>query len=375
MKPAWAIGLMTGTVLDGYIDIAMIKTDGQSIEAFGPWELAPYPVDIRDLLARTFTAALEWRFEGPEPAIFRQAEIALTEAQSLAVNAFLDKHGYTASDIAAVGFHGQTVLHVAPQGGVRGHTRQLGDGARMAEIVGTNVVYDFRSADMAAGGHGAPLSAIYHKAALRKVRAGSETTILNLGGVANLTWCDGDEMIAFDTGPANAPVNDWIAQHTGGDMDVDGALAASGSVDEERLKALLEHPFLAAPYPKSLDRFDFSASMADGLGLEDGAATLTAFTAGAVGKALDLLPVRPRRIIVCGGGRKNPVMMREIGKRTGAEALPAESVGLRGDAVEAECFAYLAMRSLRGLPISFPHTTGVKTPLAGGVLAAARSAA
>ncbi|MBC01647.1 MAG: anhydro-N-acetylmuramic acid kinase [Rhodobacteraceae bacterium] len=375
MKPAWAIGLMTGTVLDGYIDIAMIKTDGETIDAFGPWELAPYPVDIRELLGRTFQAALAWQFKGPEPEIFREAEQALTEAQSLAVKGFLERHGYAASDISAVGFHGQTVLHQAPEGGRRGYTRQLGDGAMMADIVGTDVVYDFRSADMEAGGHGAPLSAIYHKAALRKINAGSDTAVLNLGGVANLTWCDGDHMVAFDTGPANAPVNDWIFAHSGGDMDENGAIAARGTVDEAKLRTLLEHPFLAAPYPKSLDRFDFSASMADGESLEDGAALLTAFTAGSVGKALDLLPSRPRRIVVCGGGRKNPVMMREIAKRTGAEVVPAESVGFRGDAVEAECFAFLAVRSKRGLPLSFPLTTGVKEPLGGGVLAQARATA
>ncbi|MEM5583809.1 anhydro-N-acetylmuramic acid kinase [Roseibium sp. AS2] len=369
MKSVWAIGLMTGTVLDGYIDIAMIRTDGTQIDAFGPWELAPYPTDIRDLLGKTFEAALKWRFEGPEPEIFREAEIALTKAQSQAVNQFLDKHGYTSSDISAIGFHGQTVLHAAPESGKRGHTRQLGDGNLMARITGTDVVYDFRSADMDAGGHGAPLSAIYHKAMLKKIHTGGETTILNLGGVANLTWCDGDEMIAFDTGPANAPVNDWIMEHSGEDMDVDGQTAASGTVDEDRLKKLLEHPFLAAPYPKSLDRFDFSASMAEGLDQADGAATLTAFTAGSVGKALDLLPKRPKRIIVCGGGRKNPYMMRELGKRTGAEIVPAESVGLRGDAVEAECFAFLAVRSKLGMPISFPLTTGVQEPITGGQLA------
>jgi anhydro-N-acetylmuramic acid kinase len=375
MKSVWAVGLMTGTVLDGYIDIAMVKTDGETIDAFGPWELAPYPVDIRDLLSRTFKAALEWRFEGPDPEIFREAEMALTEAQSNAVNTFLSKHGYSTSDVAAVGFHGQTVLHAAPENGARGYTRQLGDGARMAEIVGTNVVYDFRSADMAAGGHGAPLSAIYHKAMLRKIHAGGETAILNLGGVANITWCDGDRMVAFDTGPANAPVNDWIGEHNGAEMDVDGRIAAGGTVNEDRLRELLKHSFLAAPFPKSLDRFDFSASMAKGENLADGAALLTAFTAGSVGKALDLLPSRPKRIVVCGGGRKNPVMMRELAKRTGAEVVPAESVGLRGDAVEAECFAYLAIRSMRGLPQSFPLTTGVKDPLPGGVLAPAPVAA
>jgi len=369
MSAEWAIGLMTGTVLDGNVDIAMLQTDGETIRAFGPWELAPYPAGVRALLARTLEAAREWRFEGPEPAIFREAERALTDGQAHVVNAFLDKHGYRAADIAAIGFHGQTVLHMAPQDGRRGRTRQLGDGARMAAIVGTDVVYDFRAADVAAGGQGAPLAPVYHRAMLARIGAGAETAILNLGGVANVTWCDGDEIAAFDTGPANAPVNDWVGRHGAGEMDRDGRIAATGTVDEARLAALLRHPWLSAPWPKSLDRFDFPAAMADGLSLADGAALLTAFSAGAVGRALDLLPKRPSRLVVCGGGRKNPVLMREISARAGVEAVPAETVGLRGDAVEAECFAYLAIRSLRGLPQSFPATTGVPAPMPGGVLA------
>lgn len=374
MEAVWAIGLMTGTVLDGNVDVAMVKTDGETIDAFGPYELMPYPVDVRDLLFRTFETAREWRFQGPEPTIFREAETVLTEAQAQATNLFLTRYGYQASDIAAVGFHGQTVLHIAPQHGKRGHTRQLGDGQRMAEIVGANVVYDFRSADVSAGGQGAPLSAIYHKALLARIGAHADTAILNLGGVANISWCDGERLIAFDTGPANAPVNDWIRQHNGADMDEDGRIAAGGRVDERRLRELLEHPYLMAPYPKSLDRFDFPAAMADGKDLADGAALLTAFSAAAVGKALDLLPRRPERLVVCGGGRKNPAMMRELVKRSGADAVPAEEVGLRGDAIEAECFAYLAVRSMRGLPLSFPLTTGVREPMKGGVLAPFRAA-
>ncbi len=369
MQPAWAIGLMTGTVLDGFIDIAMLRTDGEHIAEFGPWELAPYPTDIRPLIRQTFDAARDWNFTGPEPAIFREAEIALTTAQSEAVNQFVARHGFAAQDIAAVGFHGQTVLHQAPQGGKRGHTRQLGDGALMAGLTGIDVVYDFRSADVEAGGQGAPLSAIYHRAMLDKIGGGPETVILNLGGVANLSMFDGQSLMAFDTGPANAPVNDWIRARTGEEMDFDGRIAASGQVDEDRLARLLDHPFMSAPFPKSLDRFDFPAAMADGLGLEDGAATLTAFSAGAVAKALALLPHPTRRIIVSGGGRKNPQMMVELARRTGAEILLAEDVGLRGDAVEAECFAFLAMRTLAGLPISFPLTTGVPAPQTGGRIA------
>ena len=369
-KPVWAIGLMTGTVLDGMIDIAAIRTDGTAIFEFGPWTLTPYPTDIRALLADAVAAALEWRFEGDEPAIFREAEQALTRAQSEAVAIFLAVHKMQSSDIAAIGFHGQTVLHRAPVTGRKGDTRQLGDGQLMAEILGIDTVYDFRTADMRAGGQGAPLSASYHVALLRRIGADASTAALNLGGVGNITWWDGaDHFEAFDTGPANGPLNDWIKRHGGGEMDMDGAIALSGKVDEERLAKLLDHRYFGAPHPKSLDRYDFTADMANGLSLADGAATLTAFTAGAVGRGLDLLPIRPSRLIVCGGGRKNPAIMAAIAQRAKVEAILAEAVGWRGDAVEAECFAYLAVRRLAGLPISFPMTTGVPEPIEGGRVA------
>ncbi|WP_372424813.1 anhydro-N-acetylmuramic acid kinase [Salinarimonas chemoclinalis] len=372
MQPVWAIGLMTGTVLDGMIDVASIRTDGERAVEFGAWRLAPYKTDIRALLAEATRAALAWRFEGPEPAIFAEAERALTLAQAEAVADFMAETGLDPADVAAVGFHGQTVLHRAPEPGRPGDTRQLGDGALMAQRLGVDVVYDFRTADMRAGGHGAPLSASYHAALLRKIDAGPGTAALNLGGVANITWWDGaDDFHAFDTGPANGPINDWIIRHGRGEMDVDGALALAGRVDEERLARALEHPFLAAPYPKSLDRYDFTADMADGLSLEDGAATLTAFTAGTVARGLDILPTRPERLVVCGGGRKNPALMRELERRTRAAIVPAEEVGLRGDAVEAECFAYLAVRALRGMPLSFPETTGAPEPMTGGRIARA----
>ncbi|MDJ1465365.1 anhydro-N-acetylmuramic acid kinase [Nitratireductor sp. GZWM139] len=369
-EPVWAVGLMTGTVLDGNIDVALLKTDGERIEAFGAYTLAPYPQSTRDLLEETLQQARAWNFEGDEPAIFAEAEEVLTRAQAHAVRELVESHGLTMADIGAVGFHGQTVLHRAPQEGRLGETRQLGDGDLMYSILGCPVVYDFRSADMRAGGQGAPLSAAYHAALLRDVDTDGETAVLNLGGVANVSWWDGaDRLIAFDTGPANAPINDFVKAQGLGDMDRDGALAASGTVDEARLAELLKHPYLTASYPKSLDRFDFGASMADGLDASTGAATLTAFTASAVGKALDLLPVRPNRLIVCGGGRHNPTIMKMLGERAGVEAAPAETVGWRGDAIEAECFAFLAVRVLRDLPISFPTTTGAPEPLRGGKIA------
>jgi anhydro-N-acetylmuramic acid kinase len=268
-----------------------------------------------------------------------------------------------------VGFHGQTVLHRAPAQGRSGRTRQLGDGALMARLLGRPVVFDFRSADMAAGGQGAPLSAVYHDALLGGLADAEGTAVLNLGGVANVTARVGDGLAAFDTGPANAPLNDFVAARGLGEMDRDGRLAAAGRVDRGRLAGALEHPFLARPYPKSLDRFDFGHDWVADLSDEDGAATLTAFTAAAVGRGLDLLPERPGRLIVCGGGRRNPTLMAMLETRAGVRAQPAEAAGWQGDAVEAQCFAHLAMRRLRGLPGSHPATTGAAAPTLAGRIA------
>ena len=370
MEPIWAAGLMTGTVLDGNIDVALLRTDGERVAEFGPWRLVPYPPGLRELLTGTLAAARAWDFTGPEPAIFAEAEAALTDAQADAVRLVAEEDGPGLARLGIVGFHGQTVLHRGRRPGVPGRTRQLGDGARMAARLGVPVAFDFRSADVAAGGQGAPLPPAYHAALLALAGAGPDTAVLNLGGVANVTWVDGQGgLAAFDTGPANAPINDFVRACGLGEMDRDGALAASGTVDEVRLARLLDHPWLAEPWPKSLDRFDFSASMAEGCTPADGAALLTAFSAGAVGRGLDLLPTRPRRLIVSGGGRRNPALMAALERRAGVQAVPAEAVGWRGDAVEAECFAHLAVRVLRGLPISFPTTTGAPQPMTGGRIA------
>lgn len=376
MEPVWAVGLMTGTVLDGNIDVALLRTDGDSVQEFGAYRLAPYPPGLRDLLADTLEAARAWNFDGPEPAIFAVAEAALTDAQADAVRDLVETEGPGLAQIGAVGFHGQTVLHRGRTPQRLGATRQLGDGARMAARLGVPVAFDFRTADVAAGGQGAPLSAVYHMGLLRALGAGPDTAVLNLGGVANVSWWDGaDTVVAFDTGPANAPLNDFVRALGLGDMDRDGALGRAGRVDEARLARLLDHPYLSTPWPKSLDRFDFTAAMADGLGAQDGAALLTAFTAAAVGRGLDLLPVRPRRLIVCGGGRHNPTLMAMLAARAGVQADLAETVGWRGDAIEAECFAFLAVRVQRGLPISFPFTTGAPRPMTGGRLALPLAAA
>ncbi|MBF9044075.1 anhydro-N-acetylmuramic acid kinase [Rhodobacterales bacterium HKCCE4037] len=369
MAQHWCVGLMTGTVLDGNIDVALLRTDGETISEFGAFAFFPYDAETRTILARCLDEALKWQFQGPEPALFAQAEERITRAQSAAVAALVDQAGLRMADIAAVGFHGQTVLHRAPEPGRNGQTRQLGDGALMARLLGTKVVYDFRSTDMANGGQGAPLSAIFHAAMLDRI-GDPGTAILNLGGVANVTARNGQGgLAAFDTGPANAPINDFIGARGLGEMDRDGKLAASGQVDEALLSRALDNAYLARPYPKSLDRFDFGHDWVADLSDADGAATLTAFTASAVGRGLDLLPERPNRLVVCGGGRRNPTLLAMLRTYAGLDIVKAEDVGMDGDATEAQCFAYLAMRRLRDLPGSFPETTGASVPTLAGRIA------
>ena len=366
----WALGCMTGTALDGAIDLALVRTDGRRILELGPWGLVPYGDDLRGFMAEAVAAARGWAFGGPEPAIFAEATRQFTLAHAEAIRWFCADRGVGLADVAIIGLHGLTVLHRAPVAGMKGATRQLGDGALLARELGIDVAFDFRSADLAAGGNGAPLAPVYHAALFGYSSTFAPAAALNLGGVANVTWWrGGDDIIAFDTGPANGPINDWMERCGLGAYDMDGALAASGRVDEARLAQWLAHPFFAAPYPKSLDRYDFSARLAEGLSPADGAATLTALVAAAVDKGLDLLPARPAQLIVCGGGRRNPTLMAEIARRAKVSAIDADDCGWRGDAVEAECFAYLAARTRAGLPLSFPSTTGVAAPALGGRIA------
>ncbi len=368
----WALGCMTGTALDGAIDLALVRTDGRVLLELGPWGLVPYGDDLRSYMAEAVAAARAWGFQGDAPRILAEAERRFTLAHAEAIRWFLADSGVGAGEVDLVGLHGLTVLHRPSRGGSRGFTRQLGGGALLAREVGIDVAYDFRSADVAAGGEGAPLAPIYHAALLAFSGQPAPAAALNLGGVANVTWWGGgEEIVAFDTGPANGPINEWM-EHCGlGAYDVDGAVAARGVVDEARLARLLGHVYFSRPLPKSLDRYDFPAAIAEGLSPADGAALLTAFSAAAVGRGLDLLPARPERLIVCGGGRKNPTLMGEIARRAGVTPVDADDLGWRGDAVEAECFAFLAARTRAGLPLSFPSTTGAPAPMTGGRVARA----
>ncbi|WP_294283283.1 anhydro-N-acetylmuramic acid kinase [uncultured Sphingomonas sp.] len=354
-----AIGLMSGTSLDG-IDAALIDTDGEGEVRPLAFRGEPYSDAAREQLAAATALALTFDRPRASPDIVAAGEL-IDRTHAFAVHKLLRDAGVAAADVAVIGYHGQTVAH-RPD---RGWTWQIGDGAVLARATGIAVVSDMRSADVAAGGQGAPLLPIYHAA----LTAGLErpVAVLNLGGVGNVTFVGADgALVAFDTGPANGLIDSWVEAETGARYDADGALAASGHVDEAVLTAMLDHPYFAAPSPKSLDRNDFTIQPARGLSAADGAATLTAFTAATVAEALDQLPARPKRLIVAGGGRHNPTLLRMIGERTGIAPEASDTLGWDGDAMEAEGFAYMAVRTLKGLPISFPGTTGVPHPLPGG---------
>ena len=346
---------MSGTSGDG-IDAALLKTDGERILEIGPALGEPYDEAFR---ARIKGAYGRW---DPPPGL----EHDLTEHHAAVTARLLIKAGLAPHDVGVLGFHGQTILH-EPE---KHRTRQVGDGAFLAQLTGIDVVNDFRSADKAAGGEGAPLAPVFHRALAEKLE--KPVAILNLGGVGNVTWIGADgTLLAFDTGPANALIDDWMQTQTGTPVDRDGALARSGKVDEAAVLRFLTQPYFGRPAPKSLDRDAFRAFSIEGLNPADGAATLTAITAATVAAALPQLPSRPKRWLVCGGGRRNPAVMDALRQRLPASVEPIEKIGWDGDFIEAQAFAYMAVRSLRGLPISFPRTTGVKQPQTGGKLSRA----
>ncbi|MGJ3230271.1 MAG: anhydro-N-acetylmuramic acid kinase [Oceanicaulis sp.] len=363
------IGLMSGTSLDG-VDAALLDTDGETVTGFGPGFETPYTPAERAVLQAAVDAALAWRFAGPEPTVFEDAVRVLTDTHARAVEAVCAKAGLAPADLDLVGFHGQTVIHVPPSAGANGRTLQLGDGAALSERLGCRVAYDFRSADMAAGGQGAPLAPIYHAVLSQSTGLERPLGVLNIGGVANLTLIGSDgSLTAFDTGPGNGLIDAWVAEKTGAHFDDNGALSAKGRVLDAGLEELLAHPHFSLKGPKSLDRWDFTLDAARNLAVEDGAATLAEFTARSIALGVEACPERPERLIVCGGGRKNADLLDRISRACALPVVPAEHVGWRGDLIEAEAFAVLAARTLRGLPISFPGTTGVGEAMGGGKVA------
>ena len=370
MSRVTAIGLMSGTSYDG-VDVALIETDGEEISSLGPTGYRPYSDQERDLLRRAIAVATNLGDRTERPKILAQVEELVTDMHAEAVEAFLAANGMAASAVGVVGFHGQTVLH-RPD---RGLTVQIGNGPALAARLGIPVVYDFRAADVAAGGQGAPVVPVFHRALVRQLKRAHPVGVLNLGGVANVTFIDGNvELIAFDTGPGNALIDDFVRMRTGQPRDDDGRTAAAGKVDEDAVARVLKHPFFAKAPPKSLDRNAFRHwAMEEGRlaekSTEDALATLTAVTAASVAHATKVLPRAPAGWLVAGGGTRNPTLMRMLAQRLAPVSIEtAGAVGWSADALEAQAFAYLAVRTLKGLPLTFPTTTGVPRPLTGGVL-------
>jgi anhydro-N-acetylmuramic acid kinase len=357
-----AIGLMSGTSMDG-IDVALLRTDGDRTVERGPSRSTPYDAEMRARLKTALAEAANLEHREDRPGSLAAVEKELTQRHATAVAEFLEATGTDPRSIDVIGFHGHTVLH-RPDARL---TVQLGDAALLAKLTGCQVVGDLRAADVAAGGQGAPLASVYHRALAMRL-AQRPVAFVNIGGVANVTWVGSNgELLAFDTGPGNALMDDWVARHTGKACDENGELARSGVADEAVLRRYLAHPYFAEPVPKSLDRGDFTLELVNGLDAATGAATLARVTAGAIARARAWFAGPAALWVVCGGGRRNRFLMELVAWHLDAPVVPAEAIGADGDAVEAEAWGYLAVRSLHGEPITFPTTTGVPEPLTGGV--------
>ena len=384
----WALGLMSGTSLDG-IDAALIRTDGITVEEFGPSHFVPYPASQRDELRKM-------TLENTEKEKIVRLEHELTLAHAVEVKALLKQVNLQPQDVTVIGFHGQTIYHNPTEQ----ISWQIGNGSLLAQKTSIDVICDFRRHDVAAGGQGAPLVPLYHAALAHDLE--KPIAVVNIGGISNVTWIgkmDGEtksedrspkplvarsalgscasqqasaeqykNILAFDTGPGNALLNDWVNHHTGNDCDRDGVHARKGKIHQNIVKKWLTHQFFNKKPPKSLDRGDFTLKPIEGLSIEDGAATLTAFTAESIAKAAEWFPEPVTRWLITGGGRKNPVIMENLRQtvKTNAPIDPVEDVSWDGDMLEAQAFAFLAVRSLKGLPLTLPTTTGANYAVTGG---------
>lgn len=364
-----AIGLMSGTSMDG-IDVALVASDGENRVERGPSVFVSYEAAFRRKLEKSLETAKAIATRCERPGDLAEIEREITERHAKAVKHFVAEATGSLKP-SLIGFHGQTVLH-RPE---KGMTVQLGDGPLLARLTGLPVVYDMRANDMVHGGQGAPLVPIYHMALAKSLPsdlARFPVAFVNIGGISNVTFVPAESSpIAFDTGPGNALIDQWVAQEGGIPFDADGRIASEGRVVTEVVQRYLQSPFFDAPAPKSLDRNDFTLEPARGMELADGARTLATLSAEAILKAVAHLPEKPRLWILSGGGRKNPHIVSDMRAKVGSAAvILAEDAGLNGDSMEAEAWAYLAVRSEKGLPLTFPTTTGCSEPVTGGVLAA-----
>lgn len=364
-----AIGLMSGTSMDG-VDCALIKSDGHTAKAILKTIHISYSAQLRREISQAMEEAVSLAHPSRQNEKIDQLEQKLTDIHVIAVKQILEINNLNHTDIDVVGFHGQTLLHKPDDG----WTWQIGDGQYLADKVQIKVVNDFRRQDVEGGGQGAPLVAIYHHALINALDEPEyPVAIINIGGVGNITWIGSEgegRMLAFDTGPGNAFLDDWVKQHTGDPMDRDGALAAKGDVDLALLEDWLTNSYFYQTPPKSLDRNSFNLKGVERLSLEDGAATLLEFTVKAIEIALSHCPQSPKHIYICGGGRHNKTLMGRLDKLN-IQVSAVEDLGWDGDFLEAEAFAYLACRHLLNLPITFPGTTGINQPSPGGKLSIA----
>jgi anhydro-N-acetylmuramic acid kinase len=360
-----AVGLMSGTSLDG-VDAALINTDGERVGRLGPTAYRPYTEDERGVLIRALAAARGLNDRAARPRPLADAEALVTAVHAEAVEALLAGHGIDRDSIAVVGFHGQTILHRPEQR----LTVQIGAGPALAGQLGMPVAFDFRAADVAQGGEGAPLVPIFHRALVGNLDRTHPIAVLNLGGVANITFIDDDQLMACDTGPGNALIDDFVRVRTGQSFDHDGALAAQGRPDDGFIAHVLARSFFDRPPPKSLDRDDFADLDLTGFSTPDGAATLTALTAACIVRVVAHLPRAPKHWIVAGGGARNRTLVGMLTEQLAPASVEmADAVGWSADGLEAQAFAFLAVRTLKGLPITFPGTTGAPRAMPGGLIA------
>ena len=353
--PVYAIGLMSGTSLDG-VDAALLQTDGENNITFVGSEYHEYPADFHNKMHKLAQGDI------PLTEVLR-LEKQLTQHHIQAVQALLRKLNVSPQDVAVIGMHGQTIRHLPEEA----LTWQLGNPQQLAAALNIPVVSDFRRLDLAYGGQGAPLIPLYHEA----LCAGQQKPvgILNIGGVANLTYLGADgAVVATDTGPGMGLIDAWAKTHLGTPCDEDGKLASKGTADTSRVeKWFSDIPFFLRDYPKAADRYEFEKANVGDLTAEDGAATLAAFTALAVAKSAAEFSTPVETLYVTGGGSQHPTVMAELKKHFKTVA-PVEDLNWRSDSMEAEGFAWLAVRRLRGLPLSAPTTTGVARPVCGGTL-------
>lgn len=368
-----AIGLMSGTSMDG-IDAALVRTDGKTMVERGSMGFYPYAANVQETLKQALLESMSLTHRDERTDFLKEAEALITNLHVEAVKAFLAENKLAASDIDVLGFHGQTVLHRPDQA----LTIQLGDGHALAKATGIDVVYDMRAKDMEHGGQGAPLVPIYHQALAASLpdtlKEKLPVVFVNIGGISNITYI-GKELIAFDTGPGNALIDQWVQSEAGIPYDQGGMIAAEGNVSDALVTQYLDSQYFDKPLPKSLDRNDFLPPKSGEINLEDGARSLAYISAAAIIKSIDHLPDPPKLWIICGGGRHNPHIMSDLQKlasETRSEVISAEVAGFDGDAMEAEAWGYLAVRSLEQLPLTFPKTTGCKHSVTGGVFAHAK---